>query len=46
MFKKGNYIIATAEKNRFVPEGTKGEMYVSFEKGINPYYRNIILGCN
>lgn len=36
--KLGNFIIATAEKNRFVPEGTKGEIYASFDKGISPYY--------
>lgn len=36
--KKGNILIATSEKNRFVPEGTRGEIYVDFEKGISPFY--------
>jgi RecA/RadA recombinase len=36
--KKGNFLIATAAKNRFVPEGTKGEIYINFEKGVSPYY--------
>jgi len=36
--KTGNIIIATAEKNRFVPEGTKGEIYCDFERGIQKWY--------
>lgn len=36
--KTGNILIATSEKNRFVPEGTKGEIYLDFEKGISPFY--------
>lgn len=36
--KTGNIIIATAEKNRFVPEGTKAEVYVDIARGIQPYY--------
>ena len=36
--KTGNILVATSEKNRFVPEGTKGEIYVDFEKGISPFY--------
>jgi RecA/RadA recombinase len=36
--KTGNIIIATAEKNRFVPEGTKSEIYCDFEKGIQKWY--------
>jgi RecA/RadA recombinase len=36
--KTANILIATSQKNRFVPEGTKGEIYVDFEKGISPFY--------
>lgn len=36
--KTGNILIATSEKNRFVPEGTNGEIYLDFEKGISPFY--------
>lgn len=35
---KGNFLTAIAAKNRFVPEGTKGEMYLSFSAGIQKYY--------
>lgn len=36
--KKGNILKATAEKNRFVPEGMVGEIYLSFETGLNKWY--------
>ena len=36
--KKGNILVATSEKNRFVPEGTKGEIYLDFTRGLSPYY--------
>lgn len=36
--KTGNIIIASVEKNRFVPEGTKAEIYIDFERGVSPYY--------
>lgn len=36
--KTGNILIATAEKNRFVPEGTQGEIYLDFRRGLSPYY--------
>lgn len=36
--KKGNILIATSEKNRFVPEGTSSEIYLDFERGLSPYY--------
>lgn len=36
--KVANVLVATSEKNRFVPEGTNGEIYVDFEKGISPFY--------
>ncbi len=36
--KTGNIIIAEVQKNRFVPEGTKAEIYVDFARGISPYY--------
>jgi RecA/RadA recombinase len=36
--KKGNILKATAEKNRFVPEGLTGEIYLSFESGLNKWY--------
>lgn len=36
--KTANILIATSEKNRFVPEGTSGEIYVDFERGISPFY--------
>jgi RecA/RadA recombinase len=40
--KTGNIIIATAEKNRFVPEGTKAEMYIDIARGMQPYYGLLI----
>lgn len=36
--KKGNILKATAEKNRFVPEGLTGELYLSFDHGLNKWY--------
>ena len=36
--KKGNILKATAEKNRFVPEGLTGEIYLSFDHGLNKWY--------
>lgn len=36
--KKGNILKATAEKNRFVPEGMSGEIYLSFDNGLNKWY--------
>jgi RecA/RadA recombinase len=36
--KTGNILIASSEKNRFVPEGTKGEILVDFQRGISPFY--------
>lgn len=36
--KVGNVLIATSEKNRFVREGTKGEIFVHFDKGVSTYY--------
>lgn len=36
--KTGNILIATSEKNRFVPEGTSGEIYLDFKRGLNHYY--------
>jgi RecA/RadA recombinase len=36
--KKGNILKATAEKNRFVPEGMVGEIYLSFDTGLNKWY--------
>jgi RecA/RadA recombinase len=36
--KKGNILKATAEKNRFVPEGMTGELYLSFDTGLNKWY--------
>lgn len=35
---KGVILIGTTEKNRFVPQGAKGEIYLSFEKGVNKWY--------
>jgi RecA/RadA recombinase len=43
--KKGNVLIATSEKNRFVPEGTKGEIYMDFERGISTYYGLLADAC-
>jgi len=36
--KKGNILIAVSEKNRFVPEGTSGEIYLDFTRGLSQYY--------
>ena len=36
--KVGNILVATSEKNRFVPEGTKGEIFMDFERGISRYF--------
>ena len=36
--KKGNILKATAEKNRFVPEGMTGEIYLAFDVGLNKWY--------
>jgi RecA/RadA recombinase len=36
--KKGNILKATAEKNRFVPEGLTAEIYLSFDNGLNKWY--------
>jgi len=36
--KKGNILKATSEKNRFVRDGTCGELFVHFDKGVSPYY--------
>lgn len=35
---KGAILKATTEKNRFVPQGLKGEIYISFDKGVNRWY--------
>jgi len=35
---KGVILKANTEKNRFIPQGAKGEIYVSFEKGVNRWY--------
>lgn len=36
--KTGNILVASSEKNRFVPEGTKGELYLDFNRGLSKYY--------
>lgn len=36
--KKGNILKAITEKNRFVPEGMGGEIYLSYETGMNKWY--------
>lgn len=36
--KKGNILKAITEKNRFVPEGMGGEIYLSYENGMNKWY--------
>lgn len=36
--KTGNIMTAKSQKNRLVPEGMSGEMYVDFTQGIQPYY--------
>lgn len=36
--RKGNILKATTEKNRFVPEGLTGEIFLSFESGLNKWY--------
>ena len=35
---KGVILIGKTEKNRFVPQGAEGEVYLSFEKGMSKYY--------
>lgn len=35
---KGAILKAHSEKNRFIPQGAKGEIYISFEKGVNRWY--------
>lgn len=35
---KGVRLIAKTEKNRFVPQGAEGEVYLSYEKGVNKWY--------
>lgn len=35
---KGVILKAHTEKTRFVPQGAKGEVYVSFERGVNKWY--------
>lgn len=37
-YVKGNYLTIRSEKNRLVPEGIEGEVYISFEKGLNKYF--------
>jgi hypothetical protein len=36
--KRANILKATSEKNRFVREGTLGEILVHFDKGVSKYY--------
>lgn len=36
--RTANIIIATTEKNRFVPQGSRGYVYVDFRRGLNPLY--------
>jgi RecA/RadA recombinase len=36
--KVGNYLKATSQKNRFVPEGMTGAIHLSYEKGMNKWY--------
>jgi len=36
--KEASIIIATSDKNRLVPLGNRGYMYVDFKKGVNPLY--------
>jgi RecA/RadA recombinase len=36
--KTGNTLKATSQKNRFVPEGMTGEIYLSYEKGMNKWF--------
>lgn len=35
---KGAILKAHTEKNRFIPQGAKGEIYISFEHGVNRWY--------
>jgi recombination protein RecA len=34
----GSIVVITSEKNRMVPAGTRGYMYIDFKKGLNKYY--------
>lgn len=36
--KTANRLLVVSEKNRFVPEGTSGEIYVDFQKGVSPFF--------
>jgi recombination protein RecA len=35
---KGAILKAHTEKNRFIPQGAKGEIYISFSQGVNRWY--------
>lgn len=36
--KEASIVIATSDKNRLVPLGNRGYMYIDFKRGVNPLY--------